>query len=129
MPGSGGSKSSSTNTTQTTTQDNRVAASDSAIALGNGATFNYTDQFSPEVRAAFDELVGLARDAGVVATGFAEKAIQSNEKALDSVTATVQKAQDLNTLQDGVIFKQALPYVAVTLIVLGLASAYGRRKK
>ena len=125
----GSSSSSSTNTTSTTTQDNKVSATDSAIALGNSSSFVYTDEFNDNVAKAVDSLIGLARDAGLVASSFATKAIQSNEKALEAVAQNGQRSQEISTLKDGVVFKDAIPYIAVTFIVLGLFSGFGRKSK
>lgn len=128
MP-SGSSKSSSSNTTQTTSQDNRVAADNNAVALGNGASLSYLDQFNDQVKDAFLALIGLARDAGTVAAGFASNAIKANEDALSKVTDTQQKANDLNTLGSGTLFKDLFPIAGVVLVFIFGISFLGKGRK
>jgi hypothetical protein len=116
--GGGGSSSSSENTTSSVTEDNKVAAQDNAVALGNEAVLNYTDQFSPEVAGAFRQLVDLASASLEGAKDFAQKSLSANQSALDSVASTAQKAQDIANLKDSVIFQKFLPYIGVGAVLL-----------
>jgi hypothetical protein len=129
MGGGSKSSSSSSNTTQTTTQDNKVSATDNAVALGNEAVLNYTDQFSPEVRAAFADLVGLVRDAGIVATGFASQAVQSNEAAMDRLADQAKASVDAAALQKETILKSLIPYAGIALIISVFAFSKKGKKR
>ena len=115
----GGSKgeSSSSNSTSTTTQDNKTSATDNAVALGNAATLNYTDQFSPEVLTAFEQLVGLAKDALTGAKDFASQSVLVNESAMNKVADQAQASVAAATLQKETILKSLIPYAGVALIV------------
>lgn len=128
MP-SGKSSSSSENTTSTTTQDNKVSATDNAVALGNEASLTYTDQFSDNVKAAFEELVGLARDAGIVAAEFAQKSIAANQDAINKVADQSKQSVDAANLQGSTILKSFVPYAGVALVVLTFALAQKKGKK
>ena len=125
--GGGGSSSESSNQTQSVTEDNKVSATDNAIALGNEAQFTYTDEFSDNVKQSFNELVALMRDTGKIATEFAEKAIATNEAALKTVAENAQKSEELAKLQDSVLFQKFLPYAGVSVVLLILVS--GSRRK
>lgn len=129
MAKSGGSSSSSTNTTSTTTQDNKVSATDSAIALGNEAQFSYSDQFPDNVKEAFNELVGLVRDAGQAAQDFASKAIQANESSVQKVQETSQAAIDAVNLKDQALLKSLIPYVGIASIIFAFSFVKGGKKK
>ena len=123
------SSSSSSNTTSTTTQDNKVSATDNAIALGNQASFQYTDQFSDNVRTAFEEILQLARDVGQTAIEFANKAVETNEKAVEQVAQRAQNAEENANLKDQIIVKNLIPYIGIALIALSLTISGGKAKK
>jgi len=72
----GKSKSSTTNTSTTANTDSRVAATDSAIAVGGEGTLNL-DMTSPEAWAALD---GVLTEAGAI-----------SRSALDILGANTQK--------------------------------------
>jgi hypothetical protein len=129
MGGGSGSSSSSSNTTSTTTQDQKVSATDNAVALGPYATLEYVDQFSPEVRAAFADLVGLVRDAGIVATSFASKAVESNEAAMDRLADQAKASVDAASLQKETILKSLIPYAGIALIISVFAFSKKGKKK
>lgn len=120
--GGGGSSSSSSNSTSSVTEDNKVAAQDNAIALGNEAVFNYTDEFPPEVVQAFKDVLQFAKDTVTGAAGFAEKAISINEKAVQTVADSAQRSQELSQLKDSVLFQKFLPYAGVGALLLILVS-------
>lgn len=127
MPKGGGSNSESTNTTSTTTQDNKVSATDNAVALGNEAVLNYTEQFPDNVKEAFDELVGLARDAGLTAIGFAKEAISANQKSVDAVQTTSKNAIDAANLKDAALLKSSIPYIAAVAVAYFIFTRKGKK--
>lgn len=127
MPKGGGSNSESTNTTQTTTEDNKVSATDNAIALGNSATLNYTENLPDNAVQVFNELVGLAKDAGLVAIGFAKEAISANQKSVDAVQNTSKNAIDAANLKDAALLKSSIPYIAAIAIAFFIFSGKGKR--
>lgn len=127
MPKGGGSNSESTNTTQTTTEDNKVSATDNAIALGNSATLNYTENLPDNAVQVFNELVGLAKDAGLVAIGFAKEAISANQKSVDAVQNTSKNAIDAANLKDAALLKSAIPYIAAISIAFFIFTGKGKK--
>lgn len=125
MPkGGGGSSSESSNSTSTTTQDNKVSATDSAIALGTNAQFNYSDQFSDNVKSAFSDLITLAENAGLTAIGFANNAIQANQNAVKNAQDTAARSQDLNALGSGVLVKDIVPMLIIGALGFGAIAIF-----
>lgn len=122
MAKGGGSESSSSSSTSTTTQDNKVSATDNAIALGNESQFTYTDQFSDNVKSAYLELLNLAREVGQTAIGFAQEAVKANENAVKTVTDNSQKTQELLALKDQSILKDSIPYIGIAAMVFFIFS-------
>jgi adenine-specific DNA methylase len=94
---SGSKASSSSSTSSSTTQvDDRVTAADQAVAVGGNGQLIVTDEFNDNVKDAFLRVVELVENAGIVATGFAEKSIGATEKALQAVAerATISESRE-----------------------------------
>lgn len=107
---------SNTNTSSTTEQkDQRVSATDNAVALGAGATLSANDEFSDNVKEAFDELIKLTRDVGMVAIGFAEKAQGVTESALGTVANRAEKSEEIENA-DKVFLLRALSIAGIGVI-------------
>jgi len=126
----GGSSSSSSNSTSSNSEDNKVTATDNAIALGKDSNFSYQDQFPDNVKEAFSELVQLAGDAGLAAIGFANQAINTNKDTLELVAARAKQAEDAENLKDGVLIKDIFPMLVLGVLGFGAIFAFkGMRLK
>jgi len=128
---SSSAETSSSSSTSTNTEDNKVSATDNALALGKDSSFSYSNDFSENVKEAFEELVQLSRDTGIAAMGFAQQAIQSNEKNVETMAARATTAEETATLKDQIIFKQLIPYIGVALLlwVFSFGNTKGGKRK
>lgn len=120
----GGSSSESSNSTSSNSEDNKVSATDNAIALGKDSEFSYHDEFSDNVKDAFSDLVMLAGDAGIAALGFANAAINANEGALDLVATRAKQAEDAENLEDGILIRDIMPMLILGVLGFGAIFAY-----
>lgn len=126
--GGGGSSSESSNSTSSNSEDNKVTATDNAIALGKDSNFSYIEEFPDNVRESFSELVQLAADAGLTAIGFANQAIKSNSDALDLVATRAKQAEDAENLKDGVLIKDIFPMLVLGVLGFGAIFAFKSMK-
>lgn len=123
MPkGGGGSNSEANTSTSSNSEDNKVSATDNAIALGKDSQFSYVEEFPDNVKAAFTELIDLAKDAGLTAIGFANEAIKANSDSLQLVADRAKRAEEVENLKDGVLVKDIFPMLVVG--VLGFAAIF-----
>lgn len=122
----GGSKSSSesSNSTSSNSEDNKVSATDNAIALGKDSSFSYVDEFSDNVKDSYNELVQLAKDAGIAAIGFANTAIETNQDTLELIATRAKQAEDAENLKDGVLIKDIFPMLVIGVLGFGAIFAY-----
>ncbi len=129
MPkGGGGSNSESNTSTSSNSEDNKVSATDNAIALGKDSQFSYVEEFPDNVKAAFTELIDLAKDAGLTAIGFANEAIKANSDSLQLVATRAKQAEDAENLKEGVLVKDIFPMLVVGVLGFGAIFAYKSMK-
>jgi len=102
------SKSSSSSSTQQI--DDRVTAADQAIAVGGSGQLNVTDEFSDNVLDAFNNILDLAKNAGVVATGFATEAQKATENAMNKVTERASQSEEIQN-SNAVILRNVVYFV------------------
>lgn len=115
----GGSDSGSSSSTSTTTQqvDDRVTAEGQGIAVGGSGQLIVTDEFSDNVLDAFNNILDLAKNAGIVATGFAQNAQKVTETALEKVTERAEQTEEMQNANAAILVK-------VVWIVGGIGIAY-----
>jgi methionine-rich copper-binding protein CopC len=101
---SGSSESSSSTSTSTTTNqyDQRVGAEAGAVALGQGASLSYNEQFPENVSKAFNELINLARDAGKLIINSNENLQEATKRSLESNEKTLQMALEKISAQGAI---------------------------
>lgn len=126
--GGGGSSTASTSTTQNLSQDNRVAADNGALALGQGATYTVNDQFDGNVSDAFSKLVDLVSNtvtaAGQIVVNSQNQQQKSNTDSLSAV-GSAYNDQNLGTSQ---VFQNMIPLVLIAAVVVVVAWLFLRRK-
>ena len=108
------SKSDTSSTTQSTSEDNRVAGDNGALVLGKDAGIQINDAFSDNVLTAFKETLNLVRDAGQVAVDTNSKVSDAAQQTLAAVTTALER-QDKGTTTT---FTDMLPMILISVVVL-----------
>jgi len=125
-------KSESSSSTSTTNQDLRVGADQGAIALGQGASFNYTEQFPDAVASAFNRLIDLASGAGKLVADTAGQitaAAKTNQETTATAINALTQQKSTETQGTASVLPQIAPYIAVAAVALVIAFYLMRRKK
>jgi len=118
--GSSSSSTSTTSLTETINADQRVAADNSALALGAGASLEINQQFSQDVKEAFIKLIDLAAGAGDLVQASTQQVKDASQAAINASQAAVETvSKQVTTTQAGgnTIFQQIFPYVAAVAVV------------
>jgi hypothetical protein len=137
--GKGSSESSTTSTSATTNQDLRVGAEGGGIALGQGASYNITDNFPTEVISVFDKIVDFSSGVLSAANDIVNKAIALGEnatnKALESSNKSVTTVSGLATsavnpaeANNAAILKNLTPIAIIGAIALIGIAFFNKRK-
>lgn len=108
------SKSSSKSSSTTQQYDNRVAASDEALALGAGAAIVIDQPFSAEVGAAYADLVGLVRDQNDTTFNYLGKVSDLEASQYQNLLEQLDRTQKGGST----IYTDIFPYVAIVAAVL-----------
>jgi len=125
MASKSGSQTSSTTTTEQ--KDQRVTATDSAIALGAGAQLSVTDQFSDNVLDAFNKIVSLAESAGVTAIGFAKDAQKATETALEKVSERAAQSEEIENANRIALVRIVTVFAFGMVIALAFPAIKGKK--
>lgn len=121
------SSSSSSSSTSNLSQDNRVAASEQALALGAGASFEINNEFSDTVSAAYKELVDLVKStvqgAGNIVQDSVTKSLDSANRqtagAIDAVNAAATRSvQGASSIYTDLFPMFAVVAVGILVVVL-----------
>lgn len=88
------SSSSSQATTQTINEDNRVVGEAGSTTLGKGAVLQINNELPETVAEVFSQFIDLARDAGTSIVESSRRAVETAEKALDTVARSGEKSLD-----------------------------------
>ena len=95
--GKGESNTSTSSTTSTISEDNRVVAENGGLSLGRGAGLQIVNEFPEEVGRAFENILSGAGEIISTALDNSGRALDTADNAIDSATAVSKKALDQST--------------------------------
>lgn len=108
------SSSNTSSATQTSNEDNRIAAEGGSLALGKNAALQINNQLPETVVDVFKDLIELAGGAGNKAIEASQKAIASSEQTL----STIANIADNQSKGESRIYTDLFPILAVGVIGL-----------
>jgi len=123
----GSSKSSSDSTTQSTSEDNRVAGDNGAIVLGKDAVFSSQNYFSDNVKDAFSQLVQLVEKAGEVVVKTSDQAQQNALNSVNAVTTAIQNDKQGTSTTESTIVKY-IPLIIGAVVLIFVVTLIFRKK-
>lgn len=113
------SKSSSSSSTKTFTEtnnlDNRVAAAEEGVALGQGATLNITDNFNEGVQEAFQAILNTAENAVGASLELVEKSVSKNQETTNNALASITQSVSQQNLGSATILKDVVPLIGLAV--------------
>lgn len=113
---SSSSSSSSTQTfTETNNLDNRVAAAEEGVALGQGATLNITDNFNEGVQEAFQAILNTAENAVGASLELVEKSVSKNQETTNNALASISQSVSEKNLGSATILKDVVPLIGLAV--------------
>ena len=108
------SKSDTSSTTQSTSEDNRVAGDNGALVLGKNAGVQINDQFSDNVLKAFQDTIQLVRDTGKNAIDSTQQVTAATQQTLSAVTTALERQQNGSTTT----FTDMIPLILISVVAV-----------
>ena len=116
-----GSKSKSSSTTETTSEDNRVVAEQDSIVINSGSSLELTDEFPEDVKDMMENILSFAGDVGQGALDVTEQSIKSVNMANSALGNRLTEIEQGGT-------KQFIGIAALAVIALAAIMVFRKRK-